>query len=262
MVVTRNELSSPGHDSAGPVLRLVQVSDLHLQQMSGHTRKIAKAINRLKPHVIFFTGDMIDKRDRVAQLRAFLSLIEPGPRKFATLGNWEHWAQVDLDELNEAYVQSGCHLLNNESVVVHYGGREILITGVDDWTGGRPDLSVALKAFSPHPNHVVLAHSPVFRDLLRDVPPPANPPIQGAATFDASRYSIACVLSGHTHGGQINLFGWAPVRPAGSGPYVSGWYHDAGKPPLYVSRGLGTSLAPIRLGASPELAFFEWRLAL
>jgi predicted MPP superfamily phosphohydrolase len=64
------------------------------------------------------------------------------------------------------------------------------------------------------------------------------------------------ILSGHTHGGQVCLGGWAPVLPRGSGRYVAGWYTD-GAIPLYVSRGLGTTMLPIRFGAVPEIAYFE-----
>jgi predicted MPP superfamily phosphohydrolase len=64
-------------------------------------------------------------------------------------------------------------------------------------------------------------------------------------------------LSGHTHGGQITLFGWAfgPLPP-GSGPFVAGQYETAACP-LYVSRGLGTSVLPLRLFARPEIAVFD-----
>ncbi len=60
------------------------------------------------------------------------------------------------------------------------------------------------------------------------------------------------MLSGHTHGGQLSLFGFAPLRPNGSGRYVSGWYRD-GAIALYVSRGLGVSILPVRIGVVPEI---------
>ncbi|NBC01413.1 MAG: hypothetical protein GVY15_11225 [Bacteroidetes bacterium] len=72
-------------------------------------------------------------------------------------------------------------------------------------------------------------------------------------------YQPQAVLSGHTHGGQVQVLGWAPVRPPGSGRYVSGWYKES-EPHLFVSRGIGTSVFPVRLGASPELPLFEWYL--
>ena len=60
-------------------------------------------------------------------------------------------------------------------------------------------------------------------------------------------------FAGHTHGGQIAPFGVALVTPPGSGAYVKGWY-GAGGQRLYVSRGLGNSDIPFRIGSPPELA--------
>jgi predicted MPP superfamily phosphohydrolase len=253
VVVTRHQLRSVGAKPTDPVMRVVQITDLHLQHMHGHARRIAEAVNNLEPELVLFTGDMIDKRDRVGELHAFLSLLDRRPPKYATLGNWEHWARVDSGQLADVYAASGCRLLVNETALLRYNGREVAITGFDDWTGGQPDVVAALQDVNPISNHLVLAHSPVFREVLTETP------ARGSG-FDPSRYSIACVLSGHTHGGQIALFGWAPIRPAGSGRYVAGWYRDAA-PHLYVSRGLGTSLLPVRFGASPEIACFDWQLA-
>jgi hypothetical protein len=73
-------------------------------------------------------------------------------------------------------------------------------------------------------------------------------------------HPVDLLLAGHTHGGQVAPFGLALTLPSGSGRYVAGWYRDAG-PPMYVSRGIGTSLIPVRLGATPELVRFEWQLA-
>lgn len=67
---------------------------------------------------------------------------------------------------------------------------------------------------------------------------------------------VDLVLSGHMHGGQVRLLGWAPMRPPGSGDYVAGWYRGPGAPPMYVCRGVGTSVLPVRIGARPEVAFF------
>ena len=93
-------------------------------------------------------------------------------------------------------------------------------------------------------HHLVLAHCPITRDAL------ALP----------AGHAASLVLSGHTHGGQVAPFGIATILPRGCGRYVAGWYRDAG-PPMYVSRGIGTSLLPVRIGATPELVCIDWRLA-
>ena len=70
-----------------------------------------------------------------------------------------------------------------------------------------------------------------------------------------SRFSVC--LSGHTHGGQVAFGGWAPWLPVGSGRFVAGFYDVPGCR-LFVSRGVGTSVLPLRLGAQPEVVVFEF----
>jgi len=81
-----------------------------------------------------------------------------------------------------------------------------------------------------------------------------------AASPLAASPPVTAMLAGHTHGAQVAAFGYAPVRPWGSGRYVAGWYRDAW-PHLYVSRGIGTSVLPFRPGSPPEVAVFDWHLA-
>jgi predicted MPP superfamily phosphohydrolase len=249
LTVTHHRLGTASEQSDAAPLRLVQLTDLHLQRASAHTRRIARTVNDLAPHIVLLTGDIIDRADRLPELATFLRLLDSGPAKLATLGNWEHWSRVDIAELTATYANGECRLLVNQTVRLQHEGTEILVTGLDDWTAGKPDLDAALRNIAPAQGHILLAHSPVQRDLLGEA----------AGRAALARYATECVLSGHTHGGQIALFGWAPVRPAGSGAYVAGWYRDAW-PPLYVSRGLGTSLLPVRFGAPPEIACFDWNV--
>lgn len=256
--ITRSRIDSPGASSNDPEIRVVQITDLHLQRVSRHVHRIARTINRLRPQLILMTGDMIDRSDRLPELNRFLELLDEGPVKLASLGNWEHWAGVDPDQLSALYFDHGCRLLVNETASFQFHDRDVVVTGLDDATGGRPDPGNALRGVSPAANHILLAHSPVFRDAVVAEMARGQSQHDGEDNWIA-KYSIACVLSGHTHGGQVALFGWAPFRPPGSGKYLRGWYRDA-MPHLYVSRGLGTSLLPIRFGATPELAVFTWRL--
>jgi predicted MPP superfamily phosphohydrolase len=126
----------------------------------------------------------------------------------------------------------------------------VQVTGLDDLIGGRPDVARALADAIPSANHVLLAHCPAHRETF----------LAELASLNARALAPAFMLSGHTHGGQLALGGWAPMRPPGSGRYVAGWYRDA-RTALYVSRGLGTSVVPARFGAPPEIAVFEWRLS-
>jgi hypothetical protein len=240
VTVTRHAIGA-GPD--GPTLRLVQLADLHLQEIGDHERRVAREVGSLAPHLVLFTGDSIDRKDRLEVLGAFLDLLEPAIPKIATLGNWERWAGIDSAELARVYQKRNARLLVNETATHVHEGRSFRLTGLDDAVSGSPDLDAALAGIPAGPDHVLLQHAPAYRDTLIGSSRP--PPV---------------MLSGHTHGGQVALFGWAPVRPRGSGRYVSGWYRDA-RPELYVSRGIGTVIVPVRLGAPPEIAVFDWRLS-
>jgi uncharacterized protein len=74
-----------------------------------------------------------------------------------------------------------------------------------------------------------------------------------------SEYKPQYMLTGHTHGGQLSFFGFVPILPPRSGNYVSGWY-QTNSISVYVSRGLGVSVLPIRIGTVPEIGYFEWVL--
>ncbi|HEX2208551.1 MAG TPA: metallophosphoesterase, partial [Longimicrobium sp.] len=235
-------------------VRIVQITDLHLQSVGRMHRRIAEKVRRLRPDLIVITGDSVDRADALGELAAFLGMLDPATPRFAILGNWEHWGGVDLAELDSIYRSANCRLLLNEHAVQEIGGRAIRITGIDDLIGGKPDALAAFRAGANAHAHVVLAHCPEHRDVLarRAVPQAVEYHPPGPSTFAGA----TLMLSGHTHGGQVNLFGWTPMLPRGTGRYVRGWFRDAGGPPLYVCRGIGTSVAPVRLGARPEVAVF------
>lgn len=238
---TVHALGTPAAAGGGP-LRLAQVSDLHLAAFTPFFRNVAARLHDLRPDVLLFTGDMIERTAGLPALAAFLAACPEVPA-FAILGNWERWGGVSLDALRGIYDRHGVELLVNRSTDVSLGGRRLRITGLDDLVGGAPDAAAALGTLAPADRHLLLVHCPAARDAC---PLPAG-------------HRADLVLAGHTHGGQIAPLGIAPVRPPGSGRYLAGWYRDAG-PPLYVSRGIGTSFAPVRIGATAEIAVFDWAL--
>ena len=239
--VTRHRLSPSNRGgqvstaTAGVVVRVAVLADLHLGEVSGFHERIAEAVADADVDLIVIVGDAIDRADRLPVLADFLGLLPTGPRRLATLGNWEYWSGVDRVALRRTYEAAGVRLLVNEGTEVRPG---VAIFGADDSLAGSPDLSTVPRDGS---EVLLLAHCPEFRDRL-----PA----------DAAR-GIRAMIAGHTHGGQVAIGGWAPLRPPGSGRYVSGWYRDEGTD-LFVSRGLGTSVLPVRLGANPELAIIDW----
>lgn len=221
-------------------IKVIQISDLHLQSVGFQLKKLAKKINEIKPQLILFTGDSIDKAENIELLDSFLKLLDFDIKKVAILGNWEYWGKVDLLALNKIYNENNCTLLINQSVQYDFSGKTISITGVDDFLGGKPDLNQAMKSYIEGDYHILLNHCPQYYDEILKYKSESN---------------IDFVLSGHTHGGQVNIFGFIPFLPRGSGRYVKGWYNE-NIPRLYVSKGIGTSIIPIRFGARSEVSIF------
>lgn len=219
-------------------VRVIQISDLHIQHFGERESRLVQTIRDLKPDVIALTGDMIDDPRNQQPLESFLGALEPVPR-VAVLGNWEYWSGVDIGWLRKIYESSpNSYLLINQTANIAIKGREFKIVGLDDFTAGKPKTSIIQRPTSG-PTTIVLQHSPgIFH-----------------RTTGITEDQIC--LSGHTHGGQVTLFGKALWTPPGSGEYIAGWYKTA-QCRLYVSRGIGTSILPIRFGARPEIALFDF----
>ena len=261
VVLTRHQFGDPERGSSA---RLVQLSDLHLRGVGAHEEKVAAVVEAVQPDLVLITGDAIDDAGNLRLLEHFLSLLDKRSTKLAILGNWEHWGGVDLHALSEVYANAGVRLLRNESRDVTLRGRRLLVTGLDDLVGGAPDERAALRGAVPCPDHLLLAHCPVHRDVFRARAEAGSLlPLgeQTAAPLDPHLLTPSLMLAGHTHGGQVAPFGWAPMRPRGSGRYVRGWYRDE-PTALYVSCGIGTSVIRARLNALPEVAVFDWALGI
>jgi len=227
--------------AGGARLRVMHVSDLHLHGMGKLEELILEQLHEARPDLVVVTGDSVDRPSGLATLETFLEECPRGPRLLAIPGNWEYRAKISSATLRSCYERHGVELLVNESVMVEKDGVQLRVTGLDALRGGNPNALAALEGLAPAAHHLMLIHCPAIRDRL-ELP---------------AGHSVDLVLAGHTHGGQIAPWGKAVVLPPGSGGYVAGWYRD-GMAPLYVSRGLGTSGVPVRLGAAPELACIDW----
>ena len=132
-------------------------------------------------------------------------------------------------------------MLINQTKQYSINNKTISVTGVDDFVGGRADIEIALRDYQQSDHHIILNHCPQYSDQI---------------SKKVNNIKTDFILSGHTHGGQINLFGYIPFLPQGSGRYLKGWYDD-NLPRLYVSKGIGTSIIPARFFARAEVAIFN-----
>ncbi|NIJ44566.1 hypothetical protein FHR24_001005 [Wenyingzhuangia heitensis] len=222
-------------------IKIIQISDLHFNSLKYFHKSIAKKINILKPDLLFITGDSVDKTEKIDSLNTFLNLIDYAIPKYAITGNWEYWGNVDLNKLKHTFLKNNCDLLINQNKTLTIKNRRISIIGIDDFIGGNADFKKAIINKEPSDTTIVLSHCPEHRDVIAQQ--------KGNLTIDL-------VLSGHTHGGQITFLGFVPFKPPGSGNYLKGWYKDS-DPKMYISKGVGTSMLPIRFGARAEMVVMD-----
>lgn len=235
--VTTHEMPT---SSKGRRIRVVQLSDLHMQSIGKREHAIAEKLQGLEPDLIVLSGDVIDRPDAIHLVDRFLQTLRATPT-VAVLGNWEYWSDVDLQVLRNTYeVKHGARLLVNEAATYRIGKRSLRVVGLDDHTAGQPSLA-GLTSDEQKGPAILIQHSPGWFDRT-DV--------------GHQQRKFELCLSGHTHGGQVTLFGLAIWTPRGSGKYNAGFY-ETSMCPLYVSKGLGTSILPIRIWARPEIAVFD-----
>ena len=248
-VITPNWLSSSRFEfasrgtAAGPAATLMQLSDLHMRKIGRLEEQLLAFINAQPPDLLLLTGDAFDTPAGLDVLNEFLSACPQQSLSVGILGNWEYRSGIPTAKIANTYEQHGGRLLVNDSIEVNTPAGPLRISGLDDLVEGQPQLDAATN----HPGnapHLLLAHCPGQRDQLTP----------------AVSQGVDLILSGHTHGGQVAPFGIALVTPGGSGRYVRGWYRDQG-PAMYVSRGLGTSTLPIRMGVTPEVVTIRWALS-
>jgi len=229
--ITRHQVALPGLDRR---MRIVIISDLHGRPRYLPVQELIETANRLRPDILILAGDMIDRPGDLDVLPAFAG-AEAKLLKAAVLGNWEHKTGLGVETFKSAYAAAGIHLLLNSTFNI----QNLALFGLDDLVHGRPDFKNLEAACTGNRPCLLITHCPAAFDHL---PSAAAAPV--------------LAVSGHTHGGQIAPFGNAIVTPPGSGDYVHGWYRR-GTASMYVTRGIGTSGVPIRIGARPEMVVVE-----
>ncbi len=239
--MTRHRVGRPDDGATDPIV-VAQLSDLHLKTVGAVQETVAELVHEVGPDLIVLSGDAVDSSEALPVLDSFLRLLPDSASLVATLGNWEYWGRVDIDELRSVYEGLGGVLLVNDVGDFSVRSHVATVIGLDDAVAGSPNLELARGERDVGSSTLLVSHCPVWRDSL-----------------DAAGVDPGFVLAGHTHGGQIAFRGRSPFTPPGSGAYVAGWYRGDG-PAMYVSRGVGTSVVPLRLGAPPEIACFDWYL--
>lgn len=223
--------------------KIAHVSDLHNAVFGRKNEKLLLLIRAAEPDIIAITGDLIDSRhtDIDSALAFVEAAAEIAPVYYVT-GN--HESRLDFDEVEPRLIAAGARVLRNEAEYIEHGGERIRLAGIDDpsfiRTGGTAEERAAAELEQLGDGDgtftVLLAHRPELVEVYAE-------------------YGADLVLSGHAHGGQVRLPLLGGLYAPGQGllpEYDSGLY-SLGETQMVVSRGLGNSVAPLRVNNRPEL---------
>jgi predicted MPP superfamily phosphohydrolase len=233
----------PGLDPAHEGLRVAQLSDIHFGPRTPLSliRAALDEANRFEPELVVLTGDYLTRRrEDVAVLREHVGGLRAPT--VAVLGNHDVW--VDPAGAAAALRRHGYEVLENAWTALTLRGVPFRIVGIGDHLTRRDDVLAALRGFpSRAATPLVLAHGPRTADKLAALGRPA------------------LCLSGHTHGGQVNLPIVTPLLLASlREPYARGLF-QLGPVQLYVNRGVGNSGISFRVNSPPEVTLATLRRA-
>jgi predicted MPP superfamily phosphohydrolase len=238
--VTRRRIALPRLPEAFDGFRIVQLSDLHISSFmpAEAIGRYVTMTNHLDPDLVALTGDYLgwDPAVRAEVVDALAGLRAPYG-VLGCLGNHETITRTE-GSIAQAFAAKGIRILRQERVAIQLRGETINLIGIDDSNIGLRGLEGLVM---PETINILLIHGVYPPDFER-----------------IAEVGIDLTLAGHTHGGQLSLEsirrGLCLSRL--ETPYVSGWYEKSGRQ-LYVNRGIGTTMIPIRLGARPEITILE-----
>jgi uncharacterized protein len=261
--VTRYGLTPRGWPE-GRQLRLAIISDLHIggpHVPLSRVTEIVAAANALKPDLTLLLGDFIASRTPHASdppMRDWageLARLSARSGVFAILGNHDWWHDVPTQKnragptrVGQALQAAGITLLENRATRLETAAGPLWLAGLGDQIAFLPRVRGLPHGIDDLPGTLA---------QIADDGAPAIMMAHEPDAFARMPDRIALTLSGHTHGGQVRLFGWSPIVPSRYGNrYAYGHVRQGGRD-LIVSAGIGTSKLPIRFGVPPEIVLVE-----
>lgn len=217
-------LASADLDPAAPPVRIVHLTDTHIERLSYRERAVIDKVNALQPDIVVFTGDYInvdylDDATTRQHFREFVTQIEAPYGIYATRGSVE----PSIDYMTHLIEGTEIMWLEQEAMTVNVRGQQVTLVGVG-CNHNNTDVARLNRAMKSVPDDaftLLLYHSP---DLIRE----------------ASEYGIDLYLGGHTHGGQLRLpFYGALVTMSKYGKRYEAGLFEEGNTTMYISRGIG-----------------------
>lgn len=228
-------------------LRIAFASDFHQCAWFSQERvnEVINEINMLDADIIVLGGDYAMDSDGAIAFFQNMPQLQARLGVFAVMGNHDRTLpEKNLSVLVTQMKDAGVIPLVNEVSRVKVGQTYVYLAGVDDKHTGHPDVAKVASQVQSGDFVIFAGHTP---DLLTDM--------LKAKSADGNSHWYDLALFGHTHGGQVNLFGYSPfmkLSPEMGSRYLTGWLEE-NRAAILVSNGVGTSGAPLRLFARPQI---------
>jgi uncharacterized protein len=219
--VTKHEMSFQNFPASFGSVSIFFISDIHKRKISDH---IIKEVSG-KADIVIIGGDLTEKGVPFGRVQENLSKLKQLGPVYFVWGNNDY--ETDYRKLDAILLDSGIKVLANTAVTFESKtGDKICLLGVDDLNAERDRLDLALFDAEDQSFKILASHYP---SIAKKIQP---------------EHDISLVLSGHTHGGQIHIFGYSP--------YEKGKIKVLAQTTLLISNGYGTTGVPLRLGAPAE----------
>lgn len=239
--VERVRIPVSGLGPAWQGARVALLSDTHCGPYTS-AAYVARAVHMtsaLAPDIVLLLGDYVHGSPSNLQpgIAPFASL-RAREGVFSVLGNHDHWAGRAVAQ--QALDRAGVVRLDNRSLVLARGSDELALIGVGDLMEDKQLLSHAARPLSPSCPRVLLSHNPDYAELM------------------PSGVRVDLMVSGHTHGGQVQIpFYGAPRLPSRYGQKYQEGLVDGPHCRVYVTRGVSTISPPVRFLCRPEITLLE-----
>lgn len=238
LVITTYDYKSSKISSDANKFSIVQISDLHNASFGRNNKKLIDSIEGLAPDIVVITGDIVDSNHtNISIAIKFVDEVAKKYHVYYVTGNHEYW--LDETERKELFVgieDAGAVIVDNENISIDTDMGSVTLIGLDDNNLHDGTLRSMIEECKENELTIVLAHEPQYIDQY------------GNAGADL-------VLTGHAHGGQMILPFIGPLIAPDQGfmpEYTAGQF-EKNNTTMYISRGLGNSVIPVRLFNYPEI---------
>jgi hypothetical protein len=242
--VARPVLPLPKLPAAFDGMTVAFLTDIHYGPFTTleYVAAVVRTTLALRPDLILLGGDYCLKDGKyIRPCFEVLSGLQAPLGVYGVLGNHDYWH--GLQETRDAFRRAGIAELTNGGTWLERGADRFRLAGLDDYWTGKPHIEAACCDATCEDACLLVSHNPDVAEKLRDP-------------------RVGLILSGHTHGGQVVFpSAGAPFIPSVYGSkYLHGVCH-APRTTVYVSRGLGCTSIPVRVGSRPELTLVTLRSA-